>query len=300
VNARLVVTTGEGAREQHAERAALLAARFSLALARPVPYVARARADHSYVVDVDAAGGADVLYVVHRWKEELVHRDGRRTHVQPGPLPTKLQQGEAHALIRAVRGGSVDERIGSVFDATLGLANDAVHVATVTGAVVVGAEASVVLHALLEEGLVRMAASGERWAEAATRITALHGDSASVLAGRDDDSVDVVTVDPMMALTRRNAPAFDLVRAFAKMDLASPTLLREARRVARRRVVLKIGKGAELPVSRPYEFGRAFYGAHVAYWVHDKAHDRVFVDDGANDHGADDGADDDDGVRAAR
>jgi hypothetical protein len=227
---RIVVTTGRDVDAPHEERAASLAARFS------VPLVKRGN-----LQKMAGADDVDCFYVVRRACEELRHRDGRSAHVQPGMMPTKLQQGTQHPFIRAVRGASDDDAgsdVGSIFDATLGLANDAVHLAALTGARVKGAEASPWLFALLEEGLPRIARSDAPWAAAAARVSAVCGDSADVLAGEADDSVDVVVIDPMMSRTRKSAPAFDLLRDFARMDRASPRLLREARRVARRRVVL--------------------------------------------------------------
>ncbi len=268
---RLAVTTGRDVDDEHRRRAASVAERLACPL---VPRASFAR--------MSADCGADCFYVVRATHEELRAVDGRAAHVQPGLMPTKLGEGLRHPLIRALRGvvddGDRAEDVGVVFDGTLGLANDAVHVAAVTGARVDGCEASAVLHALLEEGLPRIARSAEPWAAAATRVTARLGDSAAALAALPDDAVDAVLLDPMMSRRKRSAPSFDLLRAFAVPDRASPRLLQEARRVARRRVVLKLGKGAPLPVNRSIEFPRAVPGNHVVYWVHTKHRDRVFQD----------------------
>lgn len=269
---KIAVTTGRDVDPVHHERAARLAARFSVPL---LPRTNLAR-----LGDV-----ADCLYVVRRACEELRHKDGRSAHVQPGMMPTKLQQGTGHPFIRAVRGecgadfGAHTGDVATIVDATLGLANDAVHLAALTGARVRGIEKSPWLAALLEEGLPRIAASAAPWADAARRVSAEHGDSADVLAACADDSVDVVVIDPMMSRAKRNAPSFDLLRDFAEMSRASPRLLREAWRVCRRRVVLKLGRGAPLPVDRSIEFPRHLPGAHVAYWVHEKGLDPLFADD---------------------
>ena len=268
---KIVVTTGRDVDGVHEERAARLAARFS------VPLVPRGNLQKM-------GEDADCFYVVRRACEELRHKDGRSAHVQPGMMPTKLQQGPQHPFIRAVRGafdggGDDGEDVESIVDATLGLANDAVHLAALTGARVRGIEKSPWLFALLEEGLPRIAKSDEAWADAAARVSAECGDSADVLAAADDDSADVVVIDPMMSRARKNAPSFDLLRDFAEMSRASPQLLREAWRVCRRRVVLKLGKGAPLPINRSIEFPRHVDGAHVAYWVHEKGADPLFVDD---------------------
>ena len=270
---RLAVTTGNVVDTVHQERAALLASRFSCALL-PRRNLQTMAADH----------GVDVFYIVRRMHEELRVAGGENALVQPGMMPTKMQQGEQHPFVRALRGETAGkcDHVSTLFDATLGLANDAVHLAAVTGASVLGCEQSPVLFALLQEGLPRIARGTPRsvaWAAAAGRVTPVNGDSARVLAALADDAVDIVVLDPMMSLTRRSAPSFSLLRAFAIMDRASPSLLLEARRVARLRVVFKLGKGAPLPINRSIEFPRCTTGAHVVYWVHEKHEDAVFLED---------------------
>jgi hypothetical protein len=274
---RLAVTTGNVVNSAQQERAALLAARFSVRL------LPRKNMEN-FVGDDDV----DVFYVVRRTHEELrvaggPQQEAQSALVQPGLMPSKLTQGEAHPFVRAVRGETAGRRddVKSIFDATLGLANDAVHLAAVTGAAVIGCEQSPVLFSLLEEGLPRIARGSPRtlrWADAAARVSVVHGESAAILAGMADDAVDVVVLDPMMSRQKRSAPSFSLLRAFAVMDRASPRLLREARRVARLRVVFKLGKGAPLPMNRSIEFPRLTTGAHVVYWVHEKSDDAVFAE----------------------
>jgi hypothetical protein len=268
---RLAVTTGRDVADVQHRRSALLAERFGCLLVARASFARMAR-------DADV----DCFYVVRSTHEELCAVDGRTAHVQPGLMPTKLGEGSRHPLIRAVRGviddGDVSDDVGVIFDGTLGLANDAVHVAAVTGARVEGCEASIVLHALLEEGLPRIGRTSAPWAAAASRVTVRHGDSAAVLAAMPDDAVDVVVLDPMMSRRKRSAPSFALLRSFAVAERASPGLLWQARRVARRRVILKLGKGAPLPVNRSIEFPRVVPGAHVVYWVHTKGRDAVFDD----------------------
>jgi 16S rRNA (guanine1516-N2)-methyltransferase len=177
--------------------------------------------------------------------------------VQEGMLPTKLGEGARHPFIRAL--GDAE----SVVDATLGLANDALHAAIALRCRVVGVEGSPLLHALLEEGVARF----ER--KYGVRIELRFGDAREVLSGMEDRSSDVVFLDPMMSRAKKSAPAFELVRQLAVPDRASAELLSEAARVARRRVVLKLGKGAPLPADSPIRFSRFERGAHVIYWVHD-------------------------------
>ena len=214
-----------------------------------------------------AQTGCDLFYMVGREREELRRIDGARCFVQPGLVPSKLVEGTRHPFIRALRGD--DDVIASVFDCTLGLANDALHAAVALNAHIHGAEASPVLAALLEEGLVRMANEGRAWSGGAARIRMSRGGAVDVLGTLEAGSVDVVMLDPMMKIPRKAAPPFQLLRAFAFSALASGALLTEAARVARRRVVLKLDGGAPLPLDAPWPPTRSLVGAHVTYHVYE-------------------------------
>jgi hypothetical protein len=72
----------------------------------------------------------------------------------------------------------------------------------------------------------------------------------------------------MMSQAKKAAPSFELLRRFAHGERASRALLLEASRVARRRVVLKLGKGAPLPADAPFAF-TSILGAHVVYFGFD-------------------------------
>lgn len=249
----LAVTTCYEPGPAHLERARTIADRFS------APLIAR----DSFATLFESSG-ASYLYVVQRTHDEVRDPGGHNCLVQEGLLSSKLTDGRAHPFLRAVLGG--DERVDSVIDCTLGLANDALHIATVLECNVRGIEGSPMLHALLEEGVPRLARTG--WPQA-SRISVEHGLSLDVLRACATASVDVVTLDPMMSRPKKSAPSFSLLRDFALHERASPELLREAARVARRRVVLKLGRYAPLPANAPYTFERAPGGARVTYWVHE-------------------------------
>jgi hypothetical protein len=216
---------------------------------------------------------AELAYVVGTHHEEVVHRSvvgqgGGACFVEPGLLKVKLPLGLAHPLVRAVRGaladksGAAGDDVETLFDCTMGLAHDTVHLATVLPALrIEGSEKSPLLHALLEDGLVRLGVSA--------RVSVACGDALDALRARADHSVDVVMLDPMMSRPKRATPPFEALRAVAWPERASPALLTEAARVARRRVVLKLGKGAPLPPGCPLVFPRehAQRGAHVTYHV---------------------------------
>jgi hypothetical protein len=210
-----------------------------------------------------AQTGADYLYVVQRTHDELRDAAGHNCLVQEGLLSSKMTTGRKHPFMRAVLGG--DAGIDSVLDGTLGLANDALHIAHVLACNVRGIEGAPLIHALLEEGLPRLARGA--W-PAASRISLEQAMTLDVLRACADQSVDVVTLDPMMSRPRNSAPSLALLRDFAVPLRASRELLHEAARVARRRVVLKLGKGAPLPEDAPFRFEHHEAGMRVTYWVH--------------------------------
>ena len=243
---QIVVTTCYKPSDGIRVRAALLAERFA------APLLERRAFDVMF-----SATDATHLYVVGREREEVRSRDGA-CFVQEGLLATKLHEGARHPFIRALGPAT------SIVDCTLGLANDALHAAIVLGCSVLGVEGSPVIHALLEEGLPRLSVLYPP----ARRIRPIHDDALTVLRGLDDRSHDVVVLDPMMSRPRKSAPSFAVLRDFAVPERASADLLAEAGRVARSRVVLKLGKGAPLPEDSPLTFTHHEQGAHVTYWVH--------------------------------
>jgi 16S rRNA (guanine1516-N2)-methyltransferase len=216
--------------------------------------------------------GATMLYVVRIGRDELVDvATGAGTHVQPGMLTIKRGQGRDHPFVRAVCGGAIDKP-DTIFDGTLGLLNDALHLAVVLGCGVVGCEHSAVMQCLLDEGLQRLQRDADvDVADAARRIVMHKTDAMTALAARADHSIDVVTLDPMMSQPKKASPAFSMLRVVAHHAPADRALLIEARRVARSRVVLKLGKGAPLPADCGDLFTSFEEGKHVIYHVVESA-----------------------------
>lgn len=124
----------------------------------------------------------------------------------------------------------------SVLDCTLGLAQDAQVAALAVGprGRVVGVEKSLPLHALVSEGLAELPRDGR-----SCQVEAILGDSQEYLERCDRGAFDVVLIDPMFQRARKAQPAFDLLRRHADHAPLTPRMLAEARRVARRVVVVK-------------------------------------------------------------
>ncbi len=208
-------------------------------------------------------GEAEAVYIVGRAKDEVVTKTGDAFFVQPGLFKMKVQEGARHPFLRALTADGAP--VLTILDATLGFANDALHAAAGTGARVTGVEQGPVMQCLLEEGLPRLARGAGPLASAAARIELVRGEAGDVLRGLPAGAVDVVSLDPMMSRPKLGHPGMEPYRAFAITARATDDLLREALRVARCRVVLKLGKGAPRPPALPWT--RVVPGAHVVYLV---------------------------------
>ncbi len=209
---------------------------------------------------------AELVYVVGR-DEEFVYAPEGRLVAGEGLMKLKRLDGSAHPLVR-----SVAPQVGStqtVFDGTLGLAQDALHLAVVAGLHVHGVDAHPALICLIENFLRR---AHDRWGDAAHRIHARHAEAATVLKETDDNAYDVVYLDPMFDRAMPSQPDFRVLRRMARQAPVDAALLGEAFRVARQRVVLKVRTLATPDASPPGPgWNRRVSGRAFNYWIAEKA-----------------------------
>jgi len=131
-----------------------------------------------------------------------------------------------------------------VLDATLGLAQDALVAAEVTGEPVEGVEANPVLAAFVVSALRRLPGAAR---EAAARSNVRGADHRTALEELPTRSVDVILLDPMFRTAAGASPLFDLLRRHGEHAPLDAHTLREAQRVARRGVLVKdAASGTEL------------------------------------------------------
>jgi SAM-dependent methyltransferase len=125
----------------------------------------------------------------------------------------------------------------AVLDCTCGMGADALVAAAAAGpgGRVVGLESSPALAAWTGEGMRRHPP------EAARRVEVLHAEHGAWLAQAAAGSFDVVVFDPMFRHARAEPGGFEVVRLLSDPRPLSLAALAEARRVARRWVVIKDG-----------------------------------------------------------
>jgi len=232
---RLVVTTPLHPTPDEVGGALTAAERYAL------PYAAR---EGRALTRVVAGAGAEAALVLSRTRAVLV--GGGAEHAwAPGMGALRLKR-----LLDVQAGRPTDptardpfldaaelRRGDRVIDCTCGLGADALVAAGAVGpdGRVVALESSRPLAAWTGEGLRRHPE------EAARRVEVLAADHQVFLAEQPPASADVVVFDPMFRHARAEPGGFDVIRRLSDPRPLSEEALHQARRVARRWVVVKDG-----------------------------------------------------------
>lgn len=149
----------------------------------------------------------------------------------------RLLQGMTDGLLDAaeVREGDV------ILDCTAGLCSESILFAYAAGPAgeVTALESEPLVALLVEEGLQTYDSGLEVLDQAMRRVKVIQTDHLAELKRRPDNSADVVYFDPMFRQTIEETNALAPLKAIANNDALQTEAVEEARRVARRRVVLK-------------------------------------------------------------
>ena len=183
--------------------------------------------------------GQPLVLVVERRRLSL-YVDGQALYYHPGMALQRLRrlrQGRVDPMVEAMALGAGDR----VLDATLGLAADALVASAVVGPEgrVVGLERVPVLAVLVREGLRSYPWPDPELAAAAARIEVYAADHRGWLCQQPPGSFDVVYFDVMFERPLSGSAAMVAWRRVAFEGALEPQTVEEARRVARRCVVLK-------------------------------------------------------------
>lgn len=225
-----VVTTSRRARPEEIERARDLARRLG------IPYIAREGS-------IEALGAKAVLVVT---KERLVVETAAGPlFFHPGmarPRIRSLERGEADVMVEAMQLRRGDH----VLDCTLGLGADAIVASWVVGEEgrVVGVEAVPMLAEVVRAGLLEYDPQHPGMRAAMRRIEVVAADHAKYLPTLPDGAFDVVYFDPLFREPVRETVHMRPWRALGVGRPLTREVMAEARRVARRRVVVKERQGS--------------------------------------------------------
>lgn len=227
----MIVTTSR----RHAEQLYDEALSFSKKLNRP--FIKR---DHHSIKQMIARYNEDV-FVVSKEKLSLYSKHGGAPffyHPNAAMPRGKFFLRSGHdPLIEAAQ-----LKEGMTFlDATLGLAADSLiaKLAVKESGRVVGVEAHEGIATIVEHGLKTWNEGDERIIEAMRAIEVVCADHLTYLRSLPDKSFDVVYFDPLFEEAILDSSGIEALRSFAIDDDLSVEAIEEAKRVARKRVVLK-------------------------------------------------------------
>lgn len=165
--------------------------------------------------------------------------------------------GMASLRISRLREGKVDPMVEAmnlkpgyrVLDCTLGMAADAIVTSWAVGkrGRVIGLEASPILSEVVRYGLSHYRDVDTDVIEAFERIEVVNCNYEDYLSNCDDESYDVVYLDPMFKIPIKSSSSINPIRRWAFDGQVDVNSFEDAKRVARRSVVLKDSlKGDEL------------------------------------------------------
>ncbi|MFD0771524.1 class I SAM-dependent methyltransferase [Bacillus sp. CGMCC 1.60114] len=149
----------------------------------------------------------------------------------------RLMRGEHDPFLQAAQ---IEEGM-TVLDCTLGMASDSIVASYAVGEAgqVTGLEGNRYMAYLIEKGLQQWDAGVTEINEAMQRITVKHTEHLSFLQQCADHSYDVVYLDPMFEETVLESDGIRGLKHFALYNDITDETIKEAKRVARKRVVLK-------------------------------------------------------------
>lgn len=201
-----------------------------------IPYVPRGRISYEELIEMH---GISHLLVAKQGGLRLVTAAGELFfHPNMAYIRVKnLRKGLADHMLEAM-----DLQLGdTVLDATMGLGADAIVASYATGETgrVLAVEASPYIYAVVKDGLAHQTFTHRPFVDAMRRIEPQLGDALTFLCEQETNSVDVVYFDPMFRHPLKDSVQLDPLRLVANHAPVSESLLEEAQRVARRRIVFK-------------------------------------------------------------
>lgn len=202
-----------------------------------IPYIDRQKRT---VTQLQKQYESDVLVATKsRWEYYGVHSD-QPFFFHPSSAMFRLKRlarGEDDTLIDACQLVEGD----SFLDCTLGYASDSLVAAFVVGEAgkVVGCEASKVQAFILQEAFHGDRTDHQEYFSLMKKIEVISSDAVSFLKTQKDSSFDVVYMDPMFEETILESGNINPLRHVGRMDVLTEEWVFEAKRVAKKRVVLK-------------------------------------------------------------
>lgn len=206
---------------------------------------------HTFDLPYKERNGVSVEQLKAHYQTDVVVVGKDRVFISPINDKSKLFFHPNLAMVRAKRifNGEKEPLIetaqlreGMTFlDCTLGLASDSIIASISVGSAgsVIGIEYNDVLHLLAKQGLASHVSGNQLFDQAMRRIEVIRDDHYSFLKKAKTNSVDIVYFDPMFSAPINTSSGMNSIRNQASSNDITIEIIAEAKRVARKRVVLK-------------------------------------------------------------
>ncbi len=198
--------------------------------------------DKKSLVQIMQDCNTDELIVIEKKHAKYYKKDNMKSpfffHPSMAALRiNRLKQGDNDLMIKIS-----ELKYGDSFlDCTLGLASDAIVASFVVGneGRVVGLESEGVLATIVKDGLNTSYYKNNDLNEAMRRIEVINANHIDRLKLISDNSFDIVYLDPMFRLGVNKSSPINSLRTIANYDSLLKETITEARRIAKRKVILK-------------------------------------------------------------
>jgi 16S rRNA (guanine1516-N2)-methyltransferase len=212
------------------------------------------------------------ILVVGNHELRYLDQDGRWMFFHPSMAMVRIKRllkGEKDNMLAV---GLVQEG-DRIIDCTMGLASDAIIFSYAVGDTgeVVAIESAMLPYLLAKEGLVTYETEIPELRNAMRRIQVIQADHLEYLRAQPDRSADVVYFDPMFRHAAAGS-AIEPLREFADHNALQLEAIVEARRVTRRKVIMKeqVASGEFIRLGFEYNRGTSSNrNAKIAYGVID-------------------------------
>ncbi|MDW8750283.1 class I SAM-dependent methyltransferase [Streptococcus suis] len=175
---------------------------------------------------------ADAVLVVYKDRLVVEQKEGQKLFFHPDTAILRIKSGRDPLLELLGRNKQ------TVLDCTMGLASDSIVLAS-AGHQVTALESSQLIHFMVSRGLNEFDSGNNAVNQAMRSIQTIWTDSLTYLQSQADQSVDVVYVDPMFSQEIKESDNLDGLKPFANYTVLSEEFLKECRRVAGRKIIIK-------------------------------------------------------------
>ncbi|HFI0676209.1 TPA: class I SAM-dependent methyltransferase [Streptococcus suis] len=218
---KVIVTTSLGMDEHLVQKAKNLAEELGIAYCD--------RRKHAVKVFLKQA---DAVLVVYKDRLVIEQKEGQKLFFHPDTAMLRIKSGRDPLL------ELVGEGRKSILDCTMGLASDSIVLAC-AGHQVTALESSRLIHFIVSKGLQEFDSGKSEVNQAMKSIQTIWTDSLTYLKEQANKSVDVIYLDPMFSQEITESDNLDGLKTFANYTALSEEFLSEAKRVARKKIIIK-------------------------------------------------------------